>query len=124
MLSLIASAALVGTMNLEHPATVGGQINFSLQALPNQEAALWFGLEELPGGLEIPTIGTLKLSPPFITVANAQLNAKGRGKFVVPVPDEPALAGLELLFQGWFYDDFGIVKNSTLSELELVTIQP
>ena len=101
------------------PTTVGGQV--ALEAVGPAGQTLQLYTSGATFQLPLPGLGLLQLLPPLTSLGSLPLDAAGTGAASLPIPANPALAGLTVYLQGWFHDPvtFG---NSTLSNALTITI--
>ena len=83
------------TLHLNAPATLGGPVELRLQAEPGASLLAFGGFATYTA----PLGGFLWIAPPWISLGSATMGVSGLAGLTVPIPADPALAGLDLYLQ-------------------------
>ena len=81
---------------------VGGSVELALVG-PSLQTVELFG-SFATAEIVVPGFGLLGLLPPLLGLGSATIGTDGFASFSVPVPDNPALAGLTLWLQAWLHE--------------------
>lgn len=107
-------------IQLTAPTFVGGTLELDLTGPSGQVVDLFASVQTFY--LALPGLGELALLPPFIPIGSATLDSAGLSSVSLPIPNDPALTGLNAATQALFHDA-GSLTNMSLSNGVQVQLQ-
>ena len=81
----------------------GGAMVLEVIGAPSMAGLPFFVAFSMNGdypGITLPGMGHLPLNPPYPAIVSGNLDAQGRGQFILPIPNDPRLCGAQLMSAG------------------------